>query len=177
MFELFWTARLLEELYGKKYIFFQSVYMIQLSIISVRSLYIFSQFKYSLLHCLLAPVGQRSGQSMKLMFFFCTSCCGLNMSVLSWPDHLTHCFLIRFPHFLVKGGALSLALTEIGFAVRFLFCFVLFPHCLLSLYIFVTVLVAHSFFSLLLKCQAPVKNLDGMFPWLLSQCFEVKQLD
>lgn len=156
MFESFWTARLLEELYGKKYIFFQSVYMIQLSIISVRSLYIFSQFKYSLLHCLLAPVGQRSGQSMKLMFFsFCTSCCGLNLSVLSWPDHLTHRFLIRFPHFLVKGGPLSLALTEIDFAVFFLFCFVFFPHSLLSLYIFVTVLVAHSFFFFfpLLTCS------------------------
>lgn len=61
--------------------------------------------KYSLVHCLLASAGLRSGRSIKLMFFpFCSSCCGLNLSVLSWPDHLSDRFLICFPHFPVEEG-------------------------------------------------------------------------
>ena len=78
--------------------------------------------KYSLVHRLLAPAGLRSGRSRKLMFFpLCTSCCGLNLSVLSRPDHLSDRFLICFPHLLVEEGlSLSLSLRpwlKIGSAV------------------------------------------------------------
>lgn len=52
--------------------------------------------KYSLVHCLLAPAGLWSGWSIKLIFFlFSASCCGLNLCVLSWPDHLSDRFLIH----------------------------------------------------------------------------------
>lgn len=52
--------------------------------------------KYSLVPCLLAPAGLWSGWSIKLIFFlFSASCCGLNLCVLSRPDHLSDRFLIH----------------------------------------------------------------------------------
>lgn len=84
----------------------------------ITSIFLFNFFagvKYSPVHRLLAPAGLRSGCSMKLMFFsFCTSCCGLNLSVLLQPDHSSDRFLIHFPHLCSRrifSPSLSLSLT------------------------------------------------------------------
>lgn len=121
------------------------------------------QCKYSLAHRLLAPTGLWLRWSMKLMFFpFSTSCCGLNLSVLSWPDHLSDRFLISFPHFSVEVGLPSvwpwLKLVLQCFCSFFslrLFCL---PLLNLYLCLLVSALTCPE-----MPGSLDVKNLDGTF--------------
>lgn len=137
---------------------------------SFQSNHFFCQRKYSLLHRLLASADVWWGRSLKLMFFpFCTSCCGWNLTVQSWTDHLSDRFLMSFPHFPVKGR--PPCVWPSPKLVLQCFCNLL-SLCLVLLAFYLLLLVSRS--DLTLMCQALVKNLYGTFPLLWSKYSIVK---